>query len=160
MSALARMLDDAAGGNAFRSTFELMEVAGREVTAALATRRARKSVAVYRRIDDAWMALGDGLEAFHGKAPEVFRHHCRELLERAAAGEPLQPGTEAEVLLALSALSLKAPPSSQYAALFERLFVAVMGRRVEGEPTREPWPGAADELLRDMRRKLRREGRK
>ena len=96
-------------------------------------------------------------EAFAGKAERVYRSHARELCARMKLKQDRRPGTAAEVLLALSALSLVAPPSQQYAALYERLFAEVMGDAVNGEPTREPWPKASDELLHQMRRKLARD---
>lgn len=89
------------------------------------------------------------------RAPGVYRAHARELCVRAERRLDMAPGTDAECLLALSDMSLKAPLNATGTALYESLFKRVTGRAVEGEPAREPWPGAADELLHDMRRKLR-----
>jgi hypothetical protein len=95
--------------------------------------------------------------------PKLYRAHARELCERVAAFDgppenhrPLALGTKAEVLMVLSELSLKAPPSQQYAALYELLFAEIFGAAAvpAGEPVREPWPKASTELLGTMQRRL------
>ena len=62
-------------------------------------------------------------------------------------------GTKAEVLAALSDASTLAPPGQQFAALMESLS-AELGFAIPGEPVREPWPGASDEMLHECRRKV------
>ena len=59
---------------------------------------------------------------FRDKDPKVYRHHVQELLRRVQHGEDTRPATTAEVLCFLSLLSFKAPPKTNHAALFERLF--------------------------------------
>ena len=83
----------------------------------------------------------------------VYRAHARELVERVKRGERLEDGTKAEVMVLLSQQTLLAPPTQQYAALYEKLFAEIFGTSVEGEPAREPWPKASEELLADLRRK-------
>lgn len=92
---------------------------------------------------------------FWSRSAMVYRAHARELCRRARAGADLSPATDAECLLALSDMSLRCPLNSTGTALYERLFVAVTGRRVAGEAAREPWTGACEEFLGVMRRKLR-----
>jgi hypothetical protein len=95
-----------------------------------------------------------------GLDDRVYRHHCRELIGRAKRGADTRPATDAEVMAALSAMSLRAPLGSTAASLYEELFRRVMGRRVAGPSPREPWTGAKRELLDQMRRRLATEGRK
>lgn len=87
--------------------------------------------------------------------PRVYRAHARELLERLrnagparrTADKDLDVPTKAELLVALSNFSFKAPPSAVSARLMHKLFVDVMGTSVDGDPPPEPFPGACEELL-------------
>lgn len=82
----------------------------------------------------------------------VYRSHAEELIARARRKEDLRPATDAEVLSALSATSLTAPLNANGSALMDRLFRRIFGRAVAGEPAREMHPGAADDLLHEVRR--------
>jgi len=95
----------------------------------------------------------DGMSSL---ASEVYRSHCRELIQRQLTGEPLEPGTLAEVLILMSHTSLKAPLDQLGGAVAEYAFQEVFGRTLDGEPLREPWPGAVAEQIAVLRRKLRR----
>lgn len=92
---------------------------------------------------------------FFGKDMKVYRHHCKELIRRVLRGESLEPATEAEVMLALSAMSLEAPLQQDPAALYSRLFQRVFGDLDLKYDMQETYPGACDELLGKMRHKLR-----
>ncbi|GGM76678.1 hypothetical protein GCM10012275_54260 [Longimycelium tulufanense] len=52
----------------------------------------------------------------------VFRSHCRELLERVAAGEDTRSGTAAEVCCACHDISLVTPLSSPATGLYFRMW--------------------------------------
>jgi hypothetical protein len=52
----------------------------------------------------------------------VYRGHCRELLDRVAAGTDTRPGTAAEVCLALSHVSLAVPLNTAAAGLYHRMW--------------------------------------
>jgi hypothetical protein len=89
---------------------------------------------------------------------EVYIAHAEELLERVVKDEDTSFGTHAEVLVCLSTLSLRAPFAAQPAALFALLFRRIFKREVNFDSDhdpREPWKGANDELLSELRRKLR-----
>lgn len=53
---------------------------------------------------------------------ELYRLHCRELIERVGKGRDLRPGTAAEVVAALSGLSQIAPPTREQTLLYMKLF--------------------------------------
>lgn len=52
----------------------------------------------------------------------VYRSHCRELLDRVAAGEDTRPGTAAEICCAMSQVSLATPLRSAAAGLYMRMW--------------------------------------
>jgi hypothetical protein len=88
---------------------------------------------------------------------QVYEHHVRELLSRD--GRNLELGTEAEVMMALHAASLKAPLRSGPNALYHAIFRDVMGAGVHEvvlggmEPPRFDWDDQRAELLHEMRPK-------
>ncbi|TDD49011.1 hypothetical protein [Saccharopolyspora elongata] len=63
-----------------------------------------------------------GLESM--KKEFVFRAHCRELLDRVAAGEDTRPGTAAEICCAMSDTSLLSPLTSAASGLYARMWRA------------------------------------
>jgi hypothetical protein len=54
----------------------------------------------------------------------VYRAHCREILDRVAAGEDTRPGTAAEVCSAMVNTSLLAPLTSAASGLYLRMWQA------------------------------------
>lgn len=52
----------------------------------------------------------------------VFRGHCRELLERVAAGGDTRPGTAAECCLAMAAVSMAIPLHGTAAGFYHRMW--------------------------------------
>jgi hypothetical protein len=95
-------------------------------------------------------------------APDVYRSHCRELLERVIRGENTDLGTDAECLTLALDTSLMAPYGSMGSSLCSRLFLSVFGRLPDGveDNVREPWPGAVDEELQRLRRRVGRTRRR
>ena len=87
-------------------------------------------------------------------SPHLYRAHARELIDRI--GKDPKPdlalGTKAEVVMLLSEQSLLAPPPAQHAALYEKLFAEICWT-LPGEPLREPWPKASEELLGQLRKR-------
>jgi hypothetical protein len=88
----------------------------------------------------------------------VYRSHCRELLERVIRGQNTDQGTDAECLGLALDTSLIAPYGAIGSALCSRLFLSVFGRLPNGveNDVREPWPGAIDEELTKLRRRIAR----
>lgn len=105
--------------------------------------------------------------SMQGVVEEVYRSHCRELIERHRRGESLEPGTRAEMLLALSEASLRAPFNSTglsaYALLARRVLVNKEGKCIVEEDVRglprEPYEGAVNELLAGLQQRLAVRGR-
>jgi hypothetical protein len=98
-----------------------------------------------------------------GTVPDrVYRAHVEELLQRVIAGESLVEGTRAEVMFALSGTTLIAALGQQAAALYKQLFSEIWGADSSfTQPvSREPWPGALNELLHELRRRVRLPERK
>jgi len=91
--------------------------------------------------------------------PEVYASHARELVRRMMRGEDVALGTKAEVMLACSIASLRAPLVSLDAGLYEELFIEIMGAaaaaRCEVTLRPEPWTGARAERLAELRRATR-----
>ncbi|MGI5213330.1 hypothetical protein [Plantactinospora sp. CA-290183] len=52
----------------------------------------------------------------------VYRAHCREVLDRVAAGEDTRPGTAAECCIALCKTSLRAPLTTSAVGLYVRMW--------------------------------------
>lgn len=97
---------------------------------------------------------------FSGKEEIVYRNHCREILERAAKGLDTRPGTRAEVLIALSEMTLVTPLRQDYTILFSDLFTKVMEKKIGGDPGSETYPGAVDEIYSKLQKWLTAEWRK
>ena len=139
-------------------TFELMRVAEEQIEVA----KVKYGPARHNALHRAFSLLCPPLQ-LRNKCEALYVAHCAELLGRVARGTdgnhcPGKPedttlGTKAEVLAALSDASTLAPPGQQFSALMESLS-AELGFAIPGEPVREPWPHASDEMLYECRRKV------
>jgi len=100
-------------------------------------------------------------ELFECVIDDVYRQHCKELIQRVAKKQDTRPATKAEVMCALSGMSLVAPLDRDAAALFSNLFEQIMDAEFEAT-TVESYDGAAWELFNQMARssKLRKDWRK
>ena len=94
----------------------------------------------------------------------LFRAHCREILDRIAAGMPLEPGTDAEILFVLRAASLRAPMQPGvdclYFRLFARMFPYMAGDLITNADLaayESVHGGAADDHEARLRAKLARD---
>jgi hypothetical protein len=132
---------------------------------------AEELIAEYKRAFPAWASLFDKAflalcppPGFSRLDPRVYRAHAREVLERFAEGwEPTagdRAPTRMEAMVVLSQGSLRHPLEQAHQALYERLFAEAFGpgalepgRRGKAQ-TPEPYPGACDEVLRGILRRL------
>lgn len=135
--------------SAIGCTFELMQVAEEEIEAVLC------KIPASERPEISFAALAP-TQGMSSMDPQVYRSHARELIQRQLRGEKLDLGTLAECLVVVSNSSLIAPLDSVGGAVAEKLFTLVMGKTLEGEPLREPWPHAVDEQIMALRRRLSR----
>jgi hypothetical protein len=137
--------------SALESVFHLIEIAEEMIKEYVKRYPSHAS-----RLNQAFMAL-----QWHLESPvrdELYRAHSMELLQRVVDGKGLEEGTRAEVLIALSGGSVRGPLVPQYAALFEKLFLEIFGPDAlpGSEPLlHEPWQGASEELLNELRRRIR-----
>jgi hypothetical protein len=146
--ALVEAMAGVPGYGAIDRAFAAMRLAEDEIGAA--KRRHPAQAALLHRSFEVLCA-----PPLHPYDDRVYRAHARELLDRLARGDDTRPGTCAEALVAVMQAVTVAPPGAQLAALAEHLFVAVFGKPIDdSEPPREPWKGASDELLADLRRRL------
>lgn len=139
-----------------RRTFELMDIAEQEIAAEKGRwRRAELRDRIHKQ---GFMACQPGVFSDAGM-DDLYRAHCREMLVRLARGLPLDPGTDAEIIWAISKASLKAPPSRDVGLLACRLWRKVF----PGKP--DPWAGddpgsfdewAVNEIERDLRKRMGR----
>lgn len=155
MRELASELYGAQTANRIFALFRLVEVAEEEIEAA----NDRHPPIDFSR------AFNIVRPAFPGGPPSerLYRIHCRELLDRIAAGasrKEINAGTDAEVLDALQHMSLTRPPGEDehcfYWRLFERWFPEDAARleAETGHTPRESYPGRLDELSHIFRTKL------
>lgn len=145
MKQLEALLEGAAVGVSIGQVFSCMGIAEEEISAYQRRHRSRaqKANRAFR-----WLLPSDLLR---GKSEKVYRAHVRELIDRVARGQNPIPLTKAEVLSLLSAQSLIAPLAAQYSACMGKLFRDLGLGDVEATP--EPWKGASEELLDELRRK-------
>ena len=121
ITAVGALLGDEADGlfAAMAGAFERMEWAEEEIAAAQARHP--------EQADRIWHSFrllvpNDGLERM--SYARVYRAHCREILDRVAAGEDTRPGTAAEICCAMLTTSLLAPLTSAATGLYMRMYQA------------------------------------
>lgn len=150
MKLVPQMIDDVlpeACGSAFRR----MDIAEQEIkTAKAGTRNSAKRTKMHR----AFGVLCPP-EVMRNKSDDVYRSHVRELLARAAEGLDLDVATDAECVCFMSAMTIKAPPTSAFAAAYTHLFCKVLPSAKLGQmPGHEGYPGEVEEIVNDTRRKI------
>ena len=142
-------------GASIARTFDLIEVAEEEM------KRAGQPKGMFAALTPP--------DVLDGVSRDVYRAHCRELLQRHKQGKSLEEPTLAEMLSAVAGASLKGPFNelghAAYLRLAKRVLVDEKGRSLlpregEHEEPREPWPGAVDELLAGLQPRLRVPGRR
>lgn len=156
ISAVGKLLGDEADGlfAVLAGAFERMEWSEEEISAA--------QVRHPERADRIWHSFcllvpNDGLARMSYE--NVYRSHCREILDRVAAGEDTRPGTAAEICCAMLASSLLAPLTSAATGLYMRMYQAAafpqFDELVESSRHHEALEHSLiDDHERAMRRKL------
>ena len=142
--------DDAAFWKQVQNTFKFIEIAEEEIERAQ-HRHPEQASQLYRTFS---FIRPDHFITYH---PTIYRHHCRELLERIAAGADTRPGTLAEAAIAIMQVTLATPVQRDVAILYGRLFKRFFPEQYETLryfPTEESYPGRCDEILATLLRKL------
>ena len=143
-------------GSGFARAFAALDIATEEIA------RFERAHGKGRRISAALFKATCPSPFFNGGYHEqVFRHHVRELLERALRGEQMHLGTDAEALLAMREASLASPLNRDGEAVFHHLFRTVMGERAYRETCGNHVPpdrgeGRLAELLHEARTNVAR----
>ncbi|WP_370973617.1 hypothetical protein [Amycolatopsis sp. cg9] len=119
ITAAERLLGEDAKGifAVMAGAFERMEWAEEEIAAAQA-RHPQQADRIWHSFS--LLQPNPGLERMASEM--IYRSHCREILDRVAAGEDTRPGTAAEGCCALRNTSLVAPLTSAGAGLYLRLW--------------------------------------
>ena len=95
----------------------------------------------------------------------VYRAYCAEMLDRVANGEDTRLATRAEMMMMLSATSLKTPLTHTAISVYCDLFIACFGKDTligveEGLDYVQAQPYLKDELLNVLARRMIQENRK
>lgn len=145
--------DDAAGIFAVMAdVFERMEWGEQEIAAAQA-RHPRYADRIWHSFS--LLVPNTGLERMSSEM--VYRAHCRELLDRVAAGEDTRPGTAAEGCCVLRNTSLLAPLTSAATGLYMRLWHAAGLPEIEGfAEARTHYEALNKSLIDDHEQEVRR----
>lgn len=148
---LAEMMALVGGPTTILAAFRRMEIAEEEIAEAK-----RRSPRARKRLHEAFRFLCPP-EVLREKSDALYRAHVRELLGRVKRGEPLEPGTDAEVLAVFSETSLRAPLASDFAHAMSVVFFRVFPDADPDMHTgREGWAGRTSEIIADVRRKVSR----
>ena len=142
--------DDAAFWKQVQNTFKFIEIAEQEIERAQ-RRHPEQASQLHRTFS---FIRPDHFINYH---PTIYRHHCRELLERIATGADTRPGTLAEAAIAIMQVTLATPVQRDVAILYGRLFKCFFPEQYETLryfPTEESYPGRCDEILATLLRKL------
>jgi hypothetical protein len=84
------------------------------------------------------MLLKPAVSKMTDVAPFIYAGHCRELLERVAAGDDTRPGTAAEILMTLRDVSLAIPLHGPGYGFYLRMWHQTC------PDVLYPWPDPAD----------------
>jgi hypothetical protein len=142
------------------SAFADMGIAEEEISAAIKRHKQKQ-----HELFDSFLLLMPTVVLKTNGNQTLYRFHCRELLERIANDEDTRPGTKAEVVSAISEMSMRGPLVSEWAALYGKLFLEFFpkeAKKIFAGETRwihGHWPTQLDEMLRECRRKLADENR-
>lgn len=93
---------------------------------------------------------------------DVYEHHAKELISRWEANLDLRPGTDVEMMYALSGSSLVAPLTRSGTALYARLFKKVLpdvDLGIDAEVIAQFYDGEVEQLVEDLKRRTRNEER-
>jgi hypothetical protein len=157
MASMTTALDELMGGDVgemLAGLFERMEWAEDEITKAQERHRGKADLLYH-----GFKVLTPTHELLSTGAEFVYRSHCRELLERVAAGQDTRPGTAAEIACQCRDASLLAPLTETAAGLYARMWTrAFPGHGEQWDDSHGHYEALhaaqIDDLEREARRKL------
>mgnify|MGYP007059383117 CR=1 FL=1 len=136
-------------GEVISTCFSDMEIAEQEIA------RAQKRHPA--QADLIWQSFKHLMpsELLSPKTETLYRAHCREILDRVAEGEPIQPATYAELACLFCATSLTAPLNQDGSAAYWHVFQTIFPNMLDevGYTPRESYPGRTLELIEELKRK-------
>lgn len=89
------------------------------------------------------------------KGEELYRSHCRELIQRAVEGGDMGNLTAAEMCVMFSQTNLRAPLTSEYTSAYSQVFSqAFPDHEVSREKIQEHFPGRNNEIISGLNRKF------
>ena len=130
MSTLLEMTTDIAGPN-IGAFFDMMGAAEEEI----ATAKEQLPPDDADTIHDAFRLL---MPTPPLSTDRLYRAHCQQTIARLVAAEDTRPGTDAEILGAMMATSLRAPLTSQGQRFYQRTFARCFP---DEECASDPMPG-------------------
>lgn len=143
--------------NSFKRLFDMMEWCENEIDQACA----RHNNPDLKQNAFAYLQPPPIIYDFAGLVEPLYRAYCRELLDRmnhhGYTKTHLNPGTYAEILLALMHLSIKTPITDPATYAYARAYAYVFGQTPADIEEREDWPGQIEETLTDCAKQLTRE---
>jgi len=94
-------------------------------------------------------------EPLMDKSPELYEAHCKELIVRRISGENIKSATDAEIIAAISDLSLKAPLKRDCVYVMQKLFSKLFPGQLQGLPEiQESHEGSHFNVEMELRRNL------
>ncbi len=94
-------------------------------------------------------------EPLMDKSPELYEAHCKELIVRRISGENIEPATDAEIIAAISDLSLRAPLQRDCAYVMQKLFKKLFpGKLPDLLEIQESYEGSHLAVEMELRSKL------
>jgi len=139
--------------------FKMMEVTEEEISAAMERYPDRAGY-----IWNSFGMFGEDVNLFSSYSIELWRYHCRELLDRLgnpqSRKEDRELGTIAEVMIGICEASLVQPLTTDATYAYAKIFKQVFGERTlnklleqSGTEFYESYSGAVDELIDWARKK-------
>ena len=140
-------------GRRWVNVLERIEIIEEEIAAAQKSVRSKKAKKV---LWDSFLSLRLS-PAYNGFSVDLYRAHCRELLERIITGDSADVPTDAEVMIVLSEMSLRVPLNNDAWALYITLFKKRFPGKLPDISTKdvhESYAGAMSQIDNEIRRKL------
>lgn len=93
---------------------------------------------------------------------KLYKHHCKEIIQRVISKAPLNVGTKAEVVCACCAMSTKAPLNDDFSLVYWEAFLDIFPEfeetirkdTIEDFDFRESWKGRKEEIYAQIQKKV------